>query len=162
MKESASGYEKRTSYPGCTPDGCIPENPLDNSLSSNSRRSCEGGHPRQRQGAPDQVFLQGTAEPLAFYNGDENTRALKVYSNGNYHKNVKSSGKTNEFQTFDLDTRETSELKLFLNDYKSNCDVWFSLTKVCGGKELQYTTLRVESVCIKTNTVEFLKPGANL
>ena len=71
---------------------------------------------------------------IAFYHGKDNTRTLKVYSNGKYHSKIKSNGKTTQYQTFDLDTNETSELKLYLNDYKSNSDVWLSITEVGGYK----------------------------
>ncbi|MEP2260962.1 MAG: hypothetical protein ABJI00_06075 [Paracoccaceae bacterium] len=136
VKVSASGYDTRTSDPGCSPKGCIPKNTRDHNLSSTSRWSCKGDILDNDKGCWIKYSFKEPQDikeiEIAFYKGDEGTRTLKVYSNGRFHTKIKSSGKTNDFQTFDLDTDETSELKLYLNDYKSNSDVWLSLTEVCG------------------------------
>ena len=134
MKVSASGYDTRPYYPGCSPHGCIPENTRDGSRASNSRWSCKGDILDNDKGCWIKYSFHEPQDleniRIAFYEGDENTRKLKVYTNGKYYGKIKSSGKTNGFQTFDLDTDETSELKLYLDNYKSNSDVWLSITEV--------------------------------
>lgn len=136
---SASGYDKRTSGNGCSPNGCIPENTRDGSRSSNSRWSCKGDilGEKKSKGCWIKYSFDNPQDivdiKIAFYKGTEDTRTLKVYNNGNYLKKIKSSGKTNKFQTFSLDTDETEQLKLYLDDYQSNSDVWFSITEVRPG-----------------------------
>ncbi|MEP0661197.1 MAG: hypothetical protein ABJC87_18315 [Roseobacter sp.] len=152
MKVSASGYDPRIPPSGCSPDGCIPENTRDHNLSSNSRWSCKGDILDNDKGCWIKYSFDEPQDleeiEIAFYKGDEDTRTLKVYLNGKYHGKIKSSGNTDDFQTFDLNTDETSELKLYLNDYKSNSDVWFSLTEVCSIGDLPHVTLHpARSLC---------------
>ena len=137
MVVDAAGYDPRDSYPGCSPDGCIPENTRDKIRSSNSRWSCKGDILDNDKGC---WITYSFDEPqdlveirIAFYKGKEDTRTLKVYDNGKYHSKIKSSGNTTGYQTFYLDTDETSELKLYLNDYKLDSDVWLSITEVRQG-----------------------------
>ncbi|MEP5731962.1 MAG: hypothetical protein ABJL67_21585, partial [Sulfitobacter sp.] len=122
MKVSASGYDRKMSYPGCSPDRCTPENTRDHNLSSNSRWSCKGDIFDNDKGCWIKYAFKEPQDleeiEIAFYKGDEDTRTLKVYLNRKYHGEIKSSGNTDDFQTFDLKTDETSELKLYLNDYK--------------------------------------------
>ncbi|CAM9164599.1 unnamed protein product, partial [Laminaria digitata] len=130
----ATGYDERTSYPGCSPNGCIPKNTRDRSRSSNSRWSCKGDILDSSDDDEGCCITYYFEEPqdivevkLAFYKGKEDTRTLKVYDNGSYHSKIKSSGSTNGYQTFELDTDETEELKFCLND---DDDVWISITEV--------------------------------
>lgn len=67
---------------------------------------------------------------MAFHKGDEDTRTLDVYDNGNYHSTITSSGTTLGYQDFDLFTDETEDIKLCLNDPRWNSDVWLSITEV--------------------------------
>ena len=68
-----------------------------------------------------------------FYKGTENSRTLNVYDNGGYHSQVESSGSTNGYQSFYLDTDDTEELRLYLDDWQSNPSVWLR-TKEVGQK----------------------------
>ena len=159
VKVSASGYDTRPYYPGCTPDGCIPENTRDNSLSSNSRWSCQGDILDKNQGCWIKYTFQEPQDikqiSIAFYRGKENTHKLKVYSNGKYHSKIKANSQTNRYQTFDLETDETFELKIYLDDYNSNSDVWLSITEVCGRAVLH-------PFCNIPRVSKYLKPGANM
>uniref|UniRef100_UPI0014728A14 hypothetical protein n=1 Tax=Neobacillus soli TaxID=220688 RepID=UPI0014728A14 len=67
---------------------------------------------------------------IAFHLGTSRTRTLDVFNNHYYHSTITSSGKTDGFETFDLYTDETKELKLCVFDPKWNTDVWLSITEV--------------------------------
>ena len=67
---------------------------------------------------------------IAFHKGDENTRTLDVFNNGDKHSTITSSGSTLGYQSFDLYTDETKDIKLCLADPKWNTDVWLSITEV--------------------------------
>ena len=136
MSVAASGYDERTSYPGCTPDGCIPENTRDESRSSNSRWSCKGDIlDDDDEGCWIEYYFDEPQDIVEvrisfFYKGTENSRTLNVYDNGGYHSQVESSGSTHGYQTFYLNTDETAELKLELDDWSSNRGMWISITEV--------------------------------
>lgn len=131
----SAGHDRRTSGNGCSPYGCVPENTRDKSRANNSRWSCKG----------DLVEYPGDGcwihyyfdEPqdivemrIAFYKGTKETRTLNVYDNGNFHSQIESSGETEGYQTFYLDTNETADLNLYLDDYESNPDMWLSIKEV--------------------------------
>ena len=132
----ASGYDTRTSGNGCSPDGCTPENTRDNNLDANSRWSCQGD-------SLDDDDINGCwldyyfDEPqdivrmrIAFHKGNENTRSLDVYEDGHYHSTITSSGSTLGYQNFLLDTDKTNRIRLRLDRYSTNTDVWLSITEV--------------------------------
>ena len=49
---------------------------------------------------------------VAFYKGDERTRKLKVIINNSNLVTIESSGTTDEFEVFDLNTDETKDLTI--------------------------------------------------
>ena len=118
---SATDYDED----GCDPDGCLPENTRDGSRAANSRWSCQG----------DGCCITYTFEEpqdivklrIAFHLGDERIRTLDVYDNGEYDSEITSSGDTLYYETFYLNTDETEELKLCLDD---DGDDWLSITEV--------------------------------
>ena len=139
----ASGYDPRTSGSGCSPNGCIPANTRDGSRSSNSRWSCKGDifdSSDDDEGCWIAYYIDEPQDlveiQVAFYKGKEDKSTLKVYNNGRYHGKIKSSGSTNGYQTFELDTNETEELKLRLDD---DGDVWISITEVRPRSQLSGT-----------------------
>lgn len=67
---------------------------------------------------------------IAFHKGDERTRTLDVFDNGDYRSTIASSGSTLGYQSFDLSTDETEDIKLCLEDPNMNKDVWLSITEV--------------------------------
>ena len=68
---------------------------------------------------------------IAFDRGTERTRCLDVFSNGKKIDTINSSGKTSDFEWFNIYTDETKELRFCLCDPKWNEDVWLSITDVC-------------------------------
>ena len=135
VEVAASAYDERTSGKGCSPDGCIPENNRDKSLSNNSRWSCKGdvidGHD---EGCSIEYYFDEPQDivtiRIAFYEGTKRTRTLNVFDKGAYHSQIQSSGETDRYQTFYLDIDNTEELRLYLDDWESNSDVWLSLKEV--------------------------------
>ena len=53
-----------------------------------------------------------------------------VFSNGKKIDTINSSGKTSDFEWFNIYTDETKELRFCLCDPKWNEDVWLSITEV--------------------------------
>ena len=127
--------EERRLYPGSNWDYCDPNNTLDKSLSINSRWSCKGDIlDDDDEGCWIEYYF---GEPqdivkvkIAFYKGTENTRKLNVYGNGVYHSQIESSGTTNGYQSFYLDTDETEKLTFHLDHWESNPSMWLSITEV--------------------------------
>ena len=133
----ANGYDERTSGSGCSPDGCVPYNTRDGSRSSNSRWSCQGeilDKSDRNDGCCISYYFEEPQDivdvKIAFHQGNKRTRCLDVFNNGKKFDTIESSGKTNNFETFNLYTDETAELKFCLCDPKWNEDVWLSITEV--------------------------------
>ena len=125
----ATDYDHRDADDGgCDPDGCVPENTRDGSRAANSRWSCEGD---------DCCITYSFEEPqdivsmrIAFHLGNERTRTLDVFDNGDHHSEITSSGNTLGYETFYLNTDETEDLKLCLD---GDDDEWLSITEVGRG-----------------------------
>ena len=133
----ATGYDKRTSGSGCSPDGCVPYNTRDDDLSANSRWSCQGGILDSSDDDKGCCITYSFEEPqdivrmqIAFHKGDERVRTLDVFDNGDYHSTIGSSGSTLGYQSFDLSTDETEDIELCLEDPEMSTDVWLSITEV--------------------------------
>ena len=142
----ANGYDTRTSDDGCSPNGCVPPNTRDVDLRGNSRWSCQGDildNSDDDGGCCITYYFEELQDifrmRVAFHKGDENTRTLDVFDNGDHHSKITSSGSTRSYQIFYLYTDETKEMKLCLDDSERNTDVWLSITEVGLGK----TTYRV-------------------
>ena len=133
----ANGYDERTSGSGCRPDGCVPYNTRDDEPWSNSRWSCKG-EILDKSDRDDGCCIWYTFEEpqdieevsIAFDRGTERTRCLDVFSNGKKIDTINSSGKTSDFEWFNIYTDETKELRFCLCDPKWNEDVWLSITEV--------------------------------
>ena len=69
---------------------------------------------------------------IAFHNGTVRTRLLNVYDNGDFHSQIESSGLTNGFQEFALNSDETAVITLCLDDSMSDAE-WLSITEVGAG-----------------------------
>lgn len=129
----ATGLDARTSGSGCSPSGCIPENTRDNNLEANSRWSCSG---RLVDGNEDCCIEYSFDEPqdivnlnIAFTRGTERTRLLNVFDNGNFLSQIESSGLTDDFEEFVLNSDETAELTLCLDDSRPDSE-FLSITEV--------------------------------
>lgn len=128
--EGTSGY-------GCSPDGCTVANTRDNSLDANSCWSCKsdlvGGDGKWCVsyifGRPQNIVRVD----IAFYNGTANVRKLDVYTDGEIHTQIESSGLTLDYQEFAITTEQTDELVLCLAGWPSNLDTWLSMTEVGTG-----------------------------
>lgn len=128
----ASGFDERTSGSGCSPDGCKPENTRDGSLDANSRWSCRSN---LVDGNGACCIEYNFDEPqdivsvnIAFHRGTDRTRLLNVFDNSDFHSQIESSGSTNGFQAFALNTDETADITLCLDDSMSN--EFLSITEV--------------------------------
>ena len=95
---AATGFDQRTGGSGCSPNGCVPENTRDTSFSANSRWSCQGDildSANADEGCCITYFFEEPQDivrlRMAFHKGDEDTRTLDVYDNGNYHSTITSS-----------------------------------------------------------------------
>lgn len=133
MGVTDAAYDRRTSYSGCWPNGCIPHSTRDQNI--RTRWSCKGDLLYNDEGCWIKYTFEEPQDleimKIAFYRGKDNTRTLNVYTDGRYHSKITSSGNTNGYQKFDLYTDETSELMLYLDDYESDSDVWLSIAEVC-------------------------------
>ena len=122
----ATDYDHRDADDGgCDPDGCVPENTRDGSRAANSRWSCQGDGcciTYSFEEPQDIVRMR-----IAFHKGDERIRTLNVYDNGDHHSEITSSGETSGFENFSLNTDETEDIKLCLDD---DGDDWLSITEV--------------------------------
>ena len=67
---------------------------------------------------------------IAFYKGTERNRTLQVYDNDIFHSQITSSGSTHGYEKFALDSDETADLTLCLDDSAPNSE-WLSITEVC-------------------------------
>lgn len=128
---SANAYDERTSNPGCTPDGCTPENTLDGNRRAVSRWSCKEDLVEENcaisynfEEPQDVVKIK-----LAFYKGSSTTRKLKVKVNGSTHSYIESSGETGGYQTFRIDADNTETLAL--EAVELDGDEWISIKEVC-------------------------------
>ena len=134
---NANGYDTRTSGSGCSPSGCVPSNTRDNDIWANSRWSCKGDILDSSDEDDGCCITYTFEEPqdivrmrIAFHKGDENTRTLDVFDNGDQHSTITSSGSTLGYQSFNLYTDETKDIKLCLDDPRWYTDVWLSITEV--------------------------------
>lgn len=140
----AVAFDERTAGSGCSPDGCTAENTRDDSLDANSRWSCKGDLVK---GGGRCCIEYSFVEPqdivnmnIAFHKGTERTRALDVYNNGDLFTEIESSGSTNGYQGFVLDSDETADLTLCLDDSMSGSD-WLSITEVGAFLSLRFIFL---------------------
>ena len=129
----ASAFDTRTSGSGCSPDGCRPENTRDDSLDANSRWSCRGILVDGNEGCCIVYYFDEPQDivtmNIAFHRGTVRTRLLNVYDNGDFHSQIESSGLTNDFQAFALNSDETADITLCLDDSMSDTE-WLSITEV--------------------------------
>lgn len=65
---------------------------------------------------------------VQFYKGDERSRTLKITSNDGFRQIVESSGHSQGFEEFDVDTRGSSWLTL--EGLGMDGDEWLSITEV--------------------------------
>ncbi|CAN0058241.1 unnamed protein product, partial [Laminaria digitata] len=109
-----------------------PENTRDRDI--NSRWSCKGDIITGSGGCWIEYYLDEPQDivevQLAFYKGTSRTRTLNVYENSQFHSQIQSSGTTNGYQTFELDTDETSVLRFYLDDWENNPTMWLSIKEV--------------------------------
>ena len=148
MGVAATAFDKRTSGHGCSPDGCTAENTRDSNLDANSRWSCRGNLVKGRGGCCIKYYFEEPQDivrlNVAFHRGTENIRTLNVYNNGEFHTQIESSGATLEYQEFAVNTDETADLSLCLDDPESNTRTWLSITEVGAGS---FACIAIESCC---------------
>lgn len=126
---TANAFYMNTLWFGCPPNGCVATNTRDGDLST--RWSCK----KYLLDGTDCAITYMFEEPqdivlmlIAFYKGDERTRALNIYLNGSPYTVIESSGKTEWFEVFELNTNHTETLALEALDLRGN--EWISITEV--------------------------------
>lgn len=67
---------------------------------------------------------------MLFYKSTTSPRTLSVYENSKFYSQIQSSGETNDYETYYLDTDEIAELVLYLDDWESNPTMSLSIMKV--------------------------------
>ena len=144
MLVEVSAFDERTEGFGCSPDGCTADNTRDGNLDANSRWSCKGDLVEADDGLCCVKYSfedpQNIARmEMAFYKGTERTRTLNVYDNGDFHSQIQSSGSSIDFEKFALNTDETVNLTICLDNPNSIGDEWLSITEV---SVLQYETAK--------------------
>lgn len=138
----ANAWDERNSGSGCSPDGCKPENTVDNDLDEQSRWSCAAKLIDENLedemceicytfGEPQDIIDLG----IAFFMGDMRSRTLRATAHNSDDGSTDSyvftsSGETSDYEYFSVYTDET-ELICFqtvgLDD-----DEWISLLEVMG------------------------------
>lgn len=126
----ANAWDTRATGNGCSPSGCVPQNTRDGEILPESRWSCKEDLPDDNC---ELLFTFG--EPvdveqirIAFYNGDERTRSLKIWVNGKPYTKVQSRGETRGFEDFTLDA--TAVRSIMLEGLSMEGDEWISITEV--------------------------------
>ena len=124
----ANTFDTSTSGNGCAPDGCTAANTRDGDIST--RWSC-----KEDLLDINCEIMYTFEEPqnivrmlIAFYKGDERTRELNVKLNGSTQSIIQSSGETDGFESFELETDETETLTLEAVNLQG--DEWISITEV--------------------------------
>lgn len=128
---NADAWDTRVSGSGCSPSGCVPANTRDGSIAEGSRWSCKEDLLNNEQCVIHFTFLepQDIVElKIAFYKGDERTRRLKILLNNRVYSTINSSGVTSDFETFVLNSDETSSISL--EGLGMAGDEWISITEV--------------------------------
>ena len=128
---SANGWDTRISGVGCSPDGCIPENTLDDSIEPNSRWSCNA----ELAGVD---FCELTLEfdtphdlvqmDMALYKGDTRTRSVNVWVDGVLQQTIESSGTTTDFERYQLIASDA--MTVTLQAVSTTDNGWLSVTEV--------------------------------
>ena len=131
---------------------CIRDSTRDNNREANSRWSCQGDgldSSDDDEGCWIDYYFDEPQDiirvRIAFHQGTSRTRTLDVYDNGDFHSTITSSGTTNGYQNFLLNTDETYNIRLRLNNFSSNSDVWLSLTEV---RPVFSRALCVDTFCV--------------
>ncbi|CAN0252790.1 unnamed protein product [Ascophyllum nodosum] len=131
----ANVYDERTlDDGGCDPDGCEPSKTRDSDIDGGSRWSCARSLEDKTcrltfefDSAQDIVEIN-----IAFYKGDERTRAFKVKtwdtSGDKITTEFTSGGETDGFEAFSLGSDETTKLAIF--PASPNEDDWLSISEV--------------------------------
>lgn len=134
VQVEAVAYDDSTGDDGCTPNGCIPENTRDNNRGANSRWSCRGtlvggnGGCRIEYNFGERQDIHSLR--IAYHEGTERTLTLNVMVDGNLFTTIESSGTTDAFQIFPLDTMNTMTIGLNHDDFANRPNEWVSLTEV--------------------------------
>lgn len=127
----ASAYDTRTkSDGGCNPSGCSADKSRDQNTRNNSRWSCSEALENdqctimyQFDEPQDIVALD-----IQFYKGNERVRKLKVTGSGGFNEEIESSGNTNGYERFNINTDETAWLNMEGQGLGSND--WLSIKEV--------------------------------
>lgn len=131
VTQNANAYDpKDSSDGGCDPAGCTADLSRDRNLGDISRWSCS----EQLSGSPCKITYEFD-EPqdivrlnIKFYKGDQRVRTLNLTGSGGFSKTITSSGSSDGYETFDVDTDETAWLSMEPADLGSR--EWISLIEV--------------------------------
>ena len=144
VTQSSNAYDTRTSSEGgCDPNGCTPALTRDQSWADQSRWSCS----EQLDNSQCKITYN-FEEPqdivrlnINFYRGDERVRTLKIEGSGGFEQTITSSGTTNGYERFDVNTDETSWLSMEGQNLQST--EWISITEVRTDSSLSLLLLQL-------------------
>lgn len=128
---SANGWDTRTEGFGCAPSGCVAANTVDDSIEPESRWSCKA----EVSGVDACELTIAFDAPtdivelrMAFYRGEERTRAINIWVDGEFTDIVQSSGTTTEYETYELTAEQAVSITLQAAGMEDNG--WLSITGV--------------------------------
>lgn len=154
VTQNASAYDPKTSSDGgCDPAGCTPDLSRDRSLADASRWSCS----EQLNDAPCKITYE-FEEPqdivrlnIKFFKGDQRVRTLNVSSSDGFSKTITSSGSSDGYESFDVNTDETAWLTMEPVDLGSR--EWISLIEV-GECIFRFSPKRRKSACGRFDSLD--------
>eukprot|EP00752_Nemacystus_decipiens_P012336 g10936.t1 len=131
VTESANAYDTRdASNGGCDPNGCSADLSRDRDTSDGSRWSCSEDLEDEQctityefDEPQDIIYLN-----IAFYKGDERVRKLAVTASDGFYQEIESSGTTDGYERFVVNTDETAWMTMESMDLDS--DEWISIKEV--------------------------------
>ena len=138
----ANTWDTRVDSSGCAPSGCVAENVLDDSLDPTSRWSCSGS--LSASGGSCELTLE-FEDPqdivqisMALHRGDQRTRSVDVWVDGDPVATLVSSGRTLDFEPYELVAPQASIIMLRAAAVDDNG--WLSITEV-GIKYQEYLAI---------------------
>lgn len=112
---SANGWDTRTSGFGCAPSGCVASNAVDGSLDPASRWSCNSVVSNVNAceltlelDAPQDI----EAINIALWKGNERTRTIDIWVDGELASTIESSGTTEDYERYALVAIEATTVVL--------------------------------------------------
>lgn len=149
----------------CDVPGCLHETPPDGSHVDYVCWICEDDTSDFEGNRPSLMSSFGEPQDLVemrieFYDGHDSNQVLELYANGEYHSEIEITDDTTGYRTFDVNTKNTSELTIYGDHPETYADMWLYIREVRpGGSSTQYTL-----VCkaMKPQPLQTLSAGCDI